>query len=125
MFLVYFLTSEAMMCMAAFQVAMGDNEGLVKFIVTLANVCSWPLMICWCGDYLTAQSLEVEKIAYGCGWYNRSQKFKKLLQTLISRAQEPVTFTAGKFYTVSLETFANIVNKVYAYFTILKRMHET
>jgi hypothetical protein len=72
------------------------------------------LLLLWLVAYLispskpSSQSLQVKWAAYACDWNDRSQKFKKLLHILIARAQEPVTFTAGKFYVVSLETFANV-----------------
>jgi hypothetical protein len=56
-----------------------------------------------------AQSLGVQKAAYECSWYNRSQSLKKLLQFIIMRAKKPVRMTAGKFYNLSLETFADVI----------------
>jgi hypothetical protein len=55
------------------------------------------------------QSLSVQKAAYGCSWYNRSQSLKKLLQFFIMRSKKPVRMTAGKFYYISLETFADVI----------------
>jgi hypothetical protein len=62
---------------------------------------------CECMTWPTSLSLELKKAAYGCVWYNRLQ-FKKLLHLFIVCSLEPVTINAGKFYTVSLETFAAV-----------------
>jgi hypothetical protein len=59
--------------------------------------------------FLLLQSLSVQKAAYGCSWYNRSQSLKKLLNFFIMRSKKPVRMTAGKFYYLSLETFADVI----------------
>jgi hypothetical protein len=58
---------------------------------------------------LPPQSLSVRTAAYGCQWYNRSHNLKKLLQMVIMRTKEPVKMTAGKFFVISLETFADVI----------------
>jgi hypothetical protein len=58
---------------------------------------------------LPTQSLAVRTAAYGCQWYNRSHNLKKLLQMVIMRTKEPVRMTAGKFFVISLETFADVM----------------
>ena len=47
--------------------------------------------------------MELKKTDYGCVWYNCSLQFKQMLHMLIVCSQEPVTFTTGKFHTVSLQ----------------------
>ena len=61
----------------------------------------------------------MQKAAYGCSWFNRSQSLKKLLQFLIMRAKKPVKMTAGKFYHLSLETFADVIFLRIQYFDFL------
>ena len=58
---------------------------------------------------LPTQSLSVRTAAYGCQWYNRSHNLKKLLQMVIMRTMEPVKMTAGKFFFISLETYADVI----------------
>jgi len=50
----------------------------------------------------------VKDAAFGCRWYNRSPSFNRLLRIVIMRAHKPVLLTAGKFYVVSLATFADV-----------------
>jgi hypothetical protein len=54
------------------------------------------------------KSLAVNYAVFDCHWYNHSMKVKKLLQMVIMRSQKPARFTAGKFYSVSLQTFADV-----------------
>ena len=63
--------------------------------------------------HLPTQSLNVRTAAYGCQWYNRSHKLKKLLQMVIMRTKEPVRMTAGKFFVISLETFADVMKHLF------------
>ncbi|KAJ9588215.1 hypothetical protein L9F63_018379, partial [Diploptera punctata] len=44
--------------------------------------------------------------AYGSGWYNGSYRYKRHLQMIIIRAQKPVVLSVGKFYDMSLKSFA-------------------
>ena len=67
------------------------------------------MYVCMYVQNLPTQSLAVRTAAYGCQWYNRSQDFKKLLQMVIMRTKEPVRMTAGKFFAVSLKTYANVM----------------
>jgi hypothetical protein len=51
----------------------------------------------------------VQMAAYECQWYQRSQSLKKVLQMVLMRTKEPVRMTAGKFFVISLETFADVM----------------
>jgi hypothetical protein len=61
-----------------------------------------------CFSVLVSKSLAVNYAVFNCHWYNHSMRFKKLLQMVITRSQIPAQLTAGKFYTVSLRTFADV-----------------
>jgi hypothetical protein len=50
---------------------------------------------------------------YVSEWYNRSEGFKRMVQLVIMRAQRPVSLTAGKLYSVSMETFAKASTRIY------------
>jgi hypothetical protein len=52
----------------------------------------------------------VQHAVYGCKWYERSGGFNRLVLNVITRAQRPVSLTAGKLYIVSMETFAKVSN---------------
>ncbi|PSN33453.1 Odorant receptor 12 [Blattella germanica] len=120
--LVFVLGCEAMVCFAAFRLALELNEGNFKFFTSAVSMVIWLLIICWYGEHLIEQSIKVQVNAYDYNWINQSTRIKKLLQMIIMRAQNPVKLTAGKFYPVSLQTFAEIGNKVYAFYTLLKQM---
>jgi hypothetical protein len=70
-----------------------------------------------------SQSLAVKFAAFNCRWYDHSTKVKKLLQMTILRSQYPVRLTAGKFYVVSLETFADVRTTQESIITMLLDYH--
>jgi len=53
------------------------------------------------------QSLAVERAVYDSPWYDYLQTMRDV-KFIIMRAQRPIKLTAGKFYTVSLETFLQV-----------------
>ncbi|KAJ9588820.1 hypothetical protein L9F63_017858 [Diploptera punctata] len=114
---------QILMCLPPLQLIFGQNASTFRFVSSIVDTGIWPLLICFWGEAVSQQSLAVQKAAYNCRWYDRSEKVKKLLLIVLMRTREPVRMTAGKFYNLSLETFADIENKVYAYFTLLKNMH--
>ncbi|PSN33451.1 Odorant receptor 15 [Blattella germanica] len=122
---IFFCMNGIMMCITVFQATLpSEEEGFIKF--SMASLSCWfPIfLLCWYGDHLTIQSLEIEERAYGCLWYNSSTTFKKILQFLIKRSQEPVQLNGGGVFPISLKGFADIANNVYAYYTILKKMQQ-
>ncbi|KAJ9578505.1 hypothetical protein L9F63_005234 [Diploptera punctata] len=119
--LVFFVFSEAMMCLSTFQFGKFDEKKF-KFLWSVLLAAVWPLLVCLYGDDLVEQSIAVKQSVFNCRWYNRTVEFNKLMKMVMMRAQKPVSLKAGKFYVASLQTFADITHKVYAYFTLLKQM---
>ncbi|PSN48875.1 Odorant receptor 34 [Blattella germanica] len=122
----YFFSTQVMMCVMAFQMVLtwGEQSNFVKFFFGLLCVLAGPFFFCWQGNILTEQSVQAEKAVYNCQWYERSQRFKKMVLTVIMRGQKPIALTAGSLYVLSLDTFAKMLNSVYYYFAVLKQLHE-
>ncbi|PSN33452.1 Odorant receptor 11 [Blattella germanica] len=120
--LLFLLGFEGMVIFSAVRLAMGLSEGNFKFFASVIYVVFWPLVICIVGQDLTNQSENVQFAAYNSRWYNHSTRIKKQFQMMIMRAQKPVKIPVGKFYSVSLETYSDMGNKVYAIFTLLKQL---
>jgi len=47
------------------------------------------------------QTLAVGETAYNCNWHERSTYFRRLLLTVLIRAQKPVQITLGKLLPLS------------------------
>ncbi|XP_072760254.1 uncharacterized protein [Anoplolepis gracilipes] len=70
--------------------------------------------------YHTIASSGVRDAFYNSNWYNNTPSDTKLLTICINRSEKPLMLTAGKFYTLSLNTFTNIVKTSMAYLSILR-----
>ncbi|KAJ4428055.1 hypothetical protein ANN_24069 [Periplaneta americana] len=87
------------------EIAVGSvDHGTVKFAIGGSMFYTWLFIFCWNGDYLIEQSLAVQRAIYGCPWYNHIKEMSDV-RFIIMRAQKPMTLTAGRFYTVTLETY--------------------
>ncbi|PSN33454.1 Odorant receptor 14 [Blattella germanica] len=123
---VVFTIGMVMMCTTVFQVTVGSGQGTNMKLLTATITVWFPIsLICYFGDKITQKSLEVQKVILSGQWYEKSIRFQKLMLILIMRAQKPVQLTGGKFFTASLETFSQVANKVYAYYTVLKQMKDS
>jgi hypothetical protein len=59
--------------------------------------------------FYSQQSEAVERAIYGCKWFDASERFKKYVQFVIMRSQKVVRLSAGHFFAISLEGFANVM----------------
>ncbi|XP_051153864.1 uncharacterized protein LOC127277082 [Leptopilina boulardi] len=57
-------------------------------------------------------------------WYKTSPKSQKLLLIIIMRCANPLTFTAGKLYTFSIQNFGAVVKASFSYLTVLSSVRE-
>jgi len=60
--------------------------------------------------FYSQQSQAVERAIYGCKWFDASERFKKYVQFVVMRSQKVVRLSAGHFFAVSLEGFANVMH---------------
>ncbi|XP_043479731.1 uncharacterized protein LOC122509610 isoform X2 [Leptopilina heterotoma] len=76
-----------------------------------------------CQCLIDQSTLLFENI-YECYWYNLSPQSNKLLGILMLMCMKPVTFTAGKLYTFSMNSFSNVVRTSVSYFMVLLSLRE-
>lgn len=60
--------------------------------------------------FYSQQSAAVERAINGCRWFDASERFKKYVLFVIMRSQKVVRLSAGNFFAVSLEGFANVMH---------------
>nr|XP_050864461.1 odorant receptor Or1-like [Vespula vulgaris] len=63
---------------------------------------------CWHGNELQLHNTYVSTAAYSNDWWNAGNHFKRALQIIIIRAHRPLILSAGKVFTLSLNTFVNV-----------------
>lgn len=60
-------------------------------------------------DKIIENNLRIGIEAYNLKWYGKSPTIRKMLQMIIIRSQTTVGVKAGKFYFVSLSSFASVI----------------
>ncbi|RZF36188.1 hypothetical protein LSTR_LSTR012812 [Laodelphax striatellus] len=76
----------------------------------------------WAGFVVNDKTGNLQEVFYSSDWTGMSQKTKRQLLIAMTRANKPSKVTAGKFYVVSLQSYAAIMRASYTYFTMLYRL---
>ncbi|XP_014605632.1 PREDICTED: uncharacterized protein LOC106787618 [Polistes canadensis] len=92
----------------------------VAFLVVLAQL----FLYSYTGEYLSTLSQDICNVIYQFPWYECSPSTIKNVTFIIMRAHEPLRLTAGKFYTMNLENFKNILKASFSYFSVLRIMFD-
>lgn len=58
--------------------------------------------------------------AYACHWYDGSEEAKTFVQIVCQQCQKSLTVTGAKFFTISLDLFASVSNKLFEIIKIIK-----
>ncbi|XP_038212854.1 putative odorant receptor 85d [Zerene cesonia] len=95
-----------------------------------AQVTFSSIVIC-CFGFLTIVGIpitlafnDIAEAAYNCVWYKRSNKFRKFIQIIIARAQEPCMLSALGFSNVTLATLSKILSTSWSYLSLLNQMYK-
>nr|QKN21470.1 odorant receptor [Zeugodacus tau] len=153
--LVNFLISTILICMVGFQLVTGKNMFIgdyVKFLVYILSSLSQLFVLCWNGDNIIQNSLEMANHLYACNWecgvevaatnadnkrtdeqvkmaaptvyYTTNNAFRKKLQFMIMRSQRQTCITALKFSVLSLSSFSGLISSSMSYFALLQSFNE-
>ncbi|XP_012059502.1 PREDICTED: odorant receptor 4-like [Atta cephalotes] len=79
---------------------------------------------CYVGEMLLVQSTEIGFSAYESNWFNVPGKEARNLLLIIHRSTAPLSLTAGKFSTFSLQMFSKIVRTSLGYLSVLLTVTE-
>ncbi|KAF3427174.1 hypothetical protein E2986_10244 [Frieseomelitta varia] len=88
----------------------------------VAVICE-AFVLCYTGEYLTSKSENINRAAYAMFWYNLNQQNSRTVLLILMGTQSPFTLTAGKFVTLCVETFANMLKVSASYISILLAMY--
>ncbi|KAJ9583890.1 hypothetical protein L9F63_021767 [Diploptera punctata] len=127
--IICFFMSQFLGCVTTFQMALEWSQGnkdtkFIKYIFSFLGVTCIPFIYCWYGTAVMHNGLLIQRAAFECQWYRRSETFKHHLIMVIMRTQKPVYVSGRQFYKLSLQTFGEMMNTMYAYFTLLKNLYE-
>ncbi|KAK2588077.1 hypothetical protein KPH14_004142 [Odynerus spinipes] len=99
---------------------MNEPITLMKCLIACALVLGQLFLYSYAGENLSSLSEEVGRVAYGFPWYELSSKISRNLLYVMMRANAPFRLTAGRFYTVNIESFKEVLKASFSYFSVLR-----
>ncbi|KAG7190904.1 hypothetical protein KM043_006964 [Ampulex compressa] len=121
------LISSIMLCVAGFQVFLGQGSLVGRLIfIAHTNGCFFQLfVITLTANEVTVQSMAVADATYGMDWESSIYEENKVLSSsmiiIMLRARKPCCITAGGFFPVTLETFMSVLSTAGSYFALLRK----
>ncbi|KAI4492277.1 hypothetical protein M0802_009858 [Mischocyttarus mexicanus] len=121
-FLTQLIGSTYNISLVGFKLASDDPDKYkyttqVLIAVIQLFLCNWP------PDVLLFETAAIANSTYSIPWYNYSTKLRRSLNIIIMRSQRAVRLTAGKFTSLSLETFASMISTAASFFTVISSMN--
>ncbi|KAJ0176851.1 hypothetical protein K1T71_008030 [Dendrolimus kikuchii] len=125
--LAQFTVSIVILCVAAYQVGELESDNKFRVLFMIAYLCSMAMqvfMLCYHGNCLSEESVEIADTLYELPWYVCSLSIRKSLLLMMVRSRRPIELTAGGFATLSLGCFMSIIKVSYSFFTVLQQVEE-
>ncbi|XP_049790307.1 odorant receptor coreceptor-like [Schistocerca nitens] len=76
-------------------------------------------LFCFLGQSITDQSESLLHSAFSCGWSDADPPIKRPLTIIMLRTSRPLVIRLGKFFTLSRNTYMQIINTSYTIFKVL------
>nr|XP_031834618.1 odorant receptor 4-like isoform X2 [Nomia melanderi] len=92
---------------------------MAKYFPSYVTAISEAFVICYTGEYLSSKSEDIHRAMTDMDWYKLDQSDIHLIHLILLRTEKLLTLTAGKFVTLSVETFANIIKASASYVSLL------
>ncbi|XP_043265623.1 odorant receptor 24a-like [Colletes gigas] len=124
--LIQLLMSTMLLCVEGFTMLVclnaNDNIGALKCIVIIVTLLMQLYIYTYAGDSLESQTEEIAFAAYDLPWYRSPGRVARDLVLIIDRGNSPYSITAGKFVSMNLYTFKEILKASTSYLSVLKAM---
>ncbi|KAJ8718452.1 hypothetical protein PYW08_002689 [Mythimna loreyi] len=79
-------------------------------------------ILCWFGDELIWKSRDLTKAAFEGPWMQSDRKTNMFIVIFLERCKRPLRLTAGKIFTLSLDTYTDLINWSYKAFAVMRNM---
>ncbi|XP_046980716.1 odorant receptor Or2-like [Schistocerca americana] len=120
-----FFFSVLVICLGLFQATFNEDFGAVFECASFLPIpCAHVFLYCWAANSVTVQAEGLSAAAYSCSWMEASERFKRAMRILISRAQKPLILTAGHLYPIDKKAFVSLVNASYSYYALLSQTNK-
>ncbi|XP_060518657.1 odorant receptor Or2-like [Cylas formicarius] len=115
--LVEYIISSLMIASIVIQVFQGKR---VFFNIHYGLALSYQMFaLAWNANEIREESQNLSNAVYESQWYNRSETFKKLVLTVILRAQKPLSLKIGPFGSMTADVALSRVKVAYTYVSLM------
>lgn len=128
MLLIQILGCTVQLCFQCFQAIMSFGGGeaqeylffqLMFLLVYVFYVMLQLYLYCYVGERLSVESMEIVNAAYNTEWYTLPTNITKMLIIVMCRAKSPLTVTAGRFCSFTLQLFSEVLKTSMRYLSVL------
>ncbi|XP_076253282.1 odorant receptor 4-like isoform X2 [Rhynchophorus ferrugineus] len=120
MLLFYITLTSLVLSVLCFEIIMVDAfEDSVRFSLHLVGWLVILFSVCYNGQLLIDESLEVANDIYSIQWFNFSVDMQQKVQMIMLRSQKPLSMSAANMGIVSLQAFLKVMSTAYSFFTLL------
>ncbi|KAJ4434736.1 hypothetical protein ANN_23304 [Periplaneta americana] len=91
-----------------------DFPSRLKFLAYLVSAAFQLFIYCWFGNELHVESMVLQDHIFHCGWYNEAEYFGPSIRIIMENVKRPLKLSAGKIYTITLETFMTTIDRIAA-----------
>lgn len=102
-----------------------DNVGALKSVVLMVTLLIQLYLYAYAGDVLESRSNEIAHGVYDSPWYQPRGHVARDLMMIINRGHRSYHVTAGKFLSMNIFTFKEILRSSASYLSVLKVMMDT
>ncbi|XP_076666626.1 odorant receptor 13a-like [Andrena cerasifolii] len=123
-----FLLNISVICFISFVLVVSLNMehgfalALKCFPYYIAINCE-AFILCYTGEYLTSKGENITAAVYHFLWYNLKSEEARDILFIIMQSRSQLKLTAGKFVTLSLQTYANMLKTSASYVSVLYAMY--
>ncbi|KAI5651395.1 7tm odorant receptor domain-containing protein [Phthorimaea operculella] len=122
-----FMLSVMVLCLIGIQFLsieepMSHPMQIVWMMIYLTCMLTEFFILCWFGDELIWKSIELRRAAFEAPWLDISPKTAMFIIIFLERCNRPLRVTAGKIFTLSLNTYTVLINWAYKAFAVMRNM---
>nr|WJJ63311.1 odorant receptor 11 [Pachyrhinus yasumatsui] len=121
MLIVYMTMASFTMAAITYQVTILEQnvQDRLRYFMLLLGWIILFFMICYGGQRITDESLDVSHAIYKSNWYNLPVNLRKYILIMIMRAQKPLHLRADYVGFFSLPLFIHVLKTAYSAFSLL------
>ncbi|XP_043285615.1 odorant receptor Or1-like [Venturia canescens] len=118
-----FSISSLVLCVSVYEVTRVDVFSLefVPIVMYLASMLTQIFILCYYGNELSVQSVDICQAVYRMDWTSFHIGTKSSLIVIMLRSQRPITFVCYNVIVLSLNAFTSLIKLSYSVFNVLSQ----